>query len=194
MLRKLAGRTCQVPRSYLVGRWTRYTVKKEVIASGGFADIREGRLGKRVVAVRTIRMTREVDADAVHKVSDVVVRGFSNASYRIQTFCKECVLWMNIPHPNILQLIAVDIKPEINRFSMVSEMMTNGNIVDYIRAKRANRLCLVRLPFSPPRPNYRLYSQLRDVANGLQHLHGLGIVHGDLKGVNFDSLFQRGNE
>ena len=101
---------------------------------------------------------------------------------------------MNVPHPNILQLIAVDIKPEINRFSMVSEMMTNGNIVDYIRSKRANRLCLVRLPFSPQRPNYRLYSQLRDVANGLQHLHGLGIVHGDLKGVNFVSLFQRGNE
>ena len=74
MLRKLAGKTCQVPRSYLVGRWTRYTVKKEIIASGGFADIREGKLGKKVVAVRSIRVTREIDADAIHKVSDVAAR------------------------------------------------------------------------------------------------------------------------
>ena len=73
---------------------------------------------------------------------------------------------MNISHPNILQLIAVEIKSQINRFSMVSEIMANGNIVDYIRAEGANSLCLVRLPFSPPRPNYRLYSQLRDVAGG----------------------------
>jgi hypothetical protein len=65
-------------------------------------------------------------------------------AYRIQAFCKECVLWMNISHPNILQLLAVEIKPHRHKFSMISEMMTNGNIVEYIRVNKANRLRLVR--------------------------------------------------
>ena len=53
---------------------------------------------------------------------------------------------MNISHPNILQLLAVEIKHRAGDFSMISEMMTNGNILEYIGTKKANRLCLVR-PF-----------------------------------------------
>lgn len=68
VLRKLAGDTRQVPKSYRIGKWTSYTVKEGLVASGGFADIREGRLGKRVVAVKTIRMTREIDVGEIHKV------------------------------------------------------------------------------------------------------------------------------
>ena len=68
-----------------------------------------------------------------------------NKIYRIQAFCKECVLWMNVSHPNILQLIAVKIKPARTcGFSMISEFMTNGNILNYIRFHEANRLRLVR--------------------------------------------------
>ena len=51
---------------------------------------------------------------------------------------------MNISHPNILKLMAVEIKPETGKFSMISEMMTNGNILSYIHFKKANRLRLVR--------------------------------------------------
>jgi hypothetical protein len=51
---------------------------------------------------------------------------------------------MNISHPNILQLLAVKINPETGRFSTISKMMTNGNILDYIRVNKANRLRLVR--------------------------------------------------
>ena len=50
---------------------------------------------------------------------------------------------MNLSHPNTLQLLAVEIKPKIHKFSMISKMMTNGNILDYINAKKANRLHLV---------------------------------------------------
>ena len=53
---------------------------------------------------------------------------------------------MNISHPNILPLIAVKIKPESGKFSTISEMMKNGNISNYIKSKRANRIRLVR-PF-----------------------------------------------
>jgi len=51
---------------------------------------------------------------------------------------------MNISHPNILQLLAIEVKPQFNTFSMIAEMMSNGNITSYIRVNKANRLRLVR--------------------------------------------------
>ena len=47
---------------------------------------------------------------------------------------------------NVLSLIAVGIKPDTGEFSMISgsEMMTNGNIRDYISENRANRVRLVQ--------------------------------------------------
>ena len=47
-------------------------------------------------------------------------------------------------HPNVHQLIAVKIKPKVGKFSMVSEMMTNGSILKYINGRKANRIRLVR--------------------------------------------------
>ena len=46
---------------------------------------------------------------------------------------------MNISHPNILQLLAVEINPDAKRFSMISEMMTNGHIMTYISVEKADR-------------------------------------------------------
>ena len=63
--------------------------------------------------------------------------------YPIKRFCKKSIIWMNISHPNILRLIAVDIDPLTNKCSMISEMM-NGNIREYIRKNSANRHQLVR--------------------------------------------------
>jgi len=54
---------------------------------------------------------------------------------------------MTISHPHLLQLIAVDVDPRTGQCSMISEMMTNGNIKDYIRRNNPeNRLRLVRKP------------------------------------------------
>ena len=61
----------------------------------------------------------------------------------MQAFCKECVVWMNASHPNILPLFAVKIKSDAGEFSMISEMMKNGNILNYINAQRTNRIRLV---------------------------------------------------
>ena len=51
---------------------------------------------------------------------------------------------MSLSHPNILQLAAVEIKPDARKFSMISEMMKNGHVTEYISKKKANRICLVR--------------------------------------------------
>ena len=54
------------------------------------------------------------------------------------------MIWMNTSHPNILPLIAVEIKLNTSEFSMISEMMTNGDIRNYIRKNRTNKARLVR--------------------------------------------------
>jgi hypothetical protein len=51
---------------------------------------------------------------------------------------------MNARHPNVLELLAVNIDPQRRELSMISELMENGNIMDYIRENKANRIRLVR--------------------------------------------------
>lgn len=68
LLWELAGASSQVPKSYLVGKLTSYKVKGGVVASGRLADIREGELGDKVVAVKTIRMSEETKVEVIHKV------------------------------------------------------------------------------------------------------------------------------
>ena len=63
---------------------------------------------------------------------------------QFQDFCKESVLWMHTSHPNLLELIAINIDPQTGALSMISEMMDSGCIMNYIRVKEANRLRLVR--------------------------------------------------
>jgi len=55
---------------------------------------------------------------------------------------------MHISHPNLLELIAVNIDSQTGELSMISELMHGGTIMDFIRVKEANRLRLVRGP--PP--------------------------------------------
>ena len=68
---KLAGASRQVPKSYLIGKFTAligYKVGKEIIASGSFADIRKGTLNGMDVAVKTIRLSQGGDVAAAHQV------------------------------------------------------------------------------------------------------------------------------
>ena len=62
-----------------------------------------------------------------------------------QTFCKEVITWKSLCHPNVLPLLGVTMGKKL--FAMVSEWMVNGNINEFIEARRdANRLELVRFP------------------------------------------------
>lgn len=93
-----------------------------------------------------------------------VVTSNLNAIY--SGFCREVVAWKHLRHPNILPLLGVTINDD--QFAMVSEWMDNGNITEFVQKDYdANRIAL-----------------LADVANGLEYMHDLRIVHGDLKGAN----------
>ena len=73
---------------------------------------------------------------------------------------------------------------------MVSEWMLNGNINQFVAARRdANRFELVSPPFKFPCSALSLtivrLLQLTDVARGLDYMHSKGVAHGALKGVRF---------
>ena len=60
----------------------------------------------------------------------------------VQAFCKEFVTWKALRHPNVLPLVGVMVTED--RFAMVSEWMTNGNINQFVKARPdANRFELV---------------------------------------------------
>ena len=101
----------------------------------------------------------------------------------MQRFCKEVVLWNNLSHPNVFDLIGVPDTLEDGRFSMVSEWMTNGNIMEYVRKTAGNHLKLVGYNPVPPCQLLSIF-QLADTLEGLKYLHNANIVHGDLKGVS----------
>ena len=50
---------------------SRYQVSKDPFASGGFADIREGKLRGKAVAIKTIRTSLETKLDEVLEVCKV---------------------------------------------------------------------------------------------------------------------------
>ena len=52
-------------------------------------------------------------------------------------------MWKNLSHPNILDLIGVPDTLGDGKFSMVSEWMGNGNIVEYVCSNGGNHLRLV---------------------------------------------------
>lgn len=69
----------------------------------------------------------------------------------------------------------------------MSPWMENGNVLDYLRENHeANPVKLV----SRPRPHISCLTlaQLEESALGLQYLHEVGIVHGDLQGVRLPQI------
>ncbi|CAE6462405.1 unnamed protein product, partial [Rhizoctonia solani] len=77
---------------------------------------------------------------------------------------REIYSWSKLDHENVNKLLGITIFRE--RLGMVSEWMENGNLRQYIRRNNdVNRheLCI-------------------QIARGVSYLHGLNMVHGDLKG------------
>ena len=109
-------------------------------------------------------------------------------SHTVQHFCKEVAMWKNLSHANVLTLIGVPDTLEDGRFSMVSEWMANGNIIEYVHKNAGNYIKLVghnRIFLC----NLLSTFQLTDAAEGLKYLHKANIVHGDLKGVSLSVRF-----
>ncbi|KAJ7824952.1 kinase-like domain-containing protein [Mycena olivaceomarginata] len=124
------------------------------VAGGGFADIWTSHFHNETVSVKVMRVFETVDIETL-----------SNA------FRKEAIIWRQLAHPNLLPFFGI-FYLEINarRLCLVSPWMENGNIYKYLG--------------SNPAPGINRLTLVLDVAIGLEHLHSLKLVHGDLKAMN----------
>ncbi|KAJ6526937.1 hypothetical protein DFH09DRAFT_1187168 [Mycena vulgaris] len=105
-------------------------------------------------------------------VSVKVMRVYQEADVEelVKGFYREALIWRQLSHPNLLPFFGVYYLEDTKcRLGLVSPWMENGNIARYLKDNPAgiNRLTLVL-----------------DVALGLEHLHSLKLVHGDLKAIN----------
>ncbi|KAI0946587.1 hypothetical protein AcW1_010016 [Taiwanofungus camphoratus] len=86
----------------------------------------------------------------------------------LKSFCREALIWKYLEHPNIAALLGVNVSLFPQTLCMVSPWMKNGSIRDYLHVNlRVNRLEL-----------------LIDIAKGLEYLHRMSVIHGDIKGAN----------
>ncbi|KAF9645203.1 kinase-like protein [Thelephora ganbajun] len=135
-----------------------YVLRQELIHvgrfhyRGGSADVCNGEYLGFPVAIKRLRIN---EGDP----------GFDRIFKRL---CREIVCWKHLSHPNILPLLGVSVSADPQYFHILTEWMSNGNVIRYVRYNpEANRLKL-----------------LSEVTSGVTYLHELRIVHGDLKGAN----------
>ncbi|TFK53944.1 kinase-like protein [Heliocybe sulcata] len=133
----------------------------ESYTSGGSlaADIYKGKHGNREVSVKVMRSYDDVENRQMQEI-----------------FYREAVTWKHLKHDNIVPFSGVTTVQLYNTVDsqgapsqcMISDWMGLGNIREYLQhSPDANRLKLII-----------------DCIEGLQYLHKMGLVHGDLKGVN----------
>ncbi|KAF9646888.1 kinase-like protein [Thelephora ganbajun] len=150
-LRKTCGLYGILPTSYAV-TCTLSKPGKRPLASGGFADVwkfLDEDNHDHVFAVKSLRVCERDDTNEINK-----------------KYCKEVIVCKRANHPNILSIEGV--APKLFEFCMVSQWMTNGDILGYVtKHPGANRLEL-----------------LIGVTRGLNYLHNNEVIHGDLKSPN----------
>ncbi|CAE6443056.1 unnamed protein product [Rhizoctonia solani] len=84
-----------------------------------------------------------------------------------ETLLREVELWQGLRHPYVVQFFGASPKYSPNAF-IVSQYLANGNALMYLkRIPRADRAKLAR-----------------ETAVGMEYLHSMGIIHGDLKAAN----------
>ena len=142
-MRKLCGTFTILPSSFVLGP-TFDKREVEPFASGGFSDVYEATLNGRLVAIKTLNVSTSTDPGKAHRVSGLTPEAL-NWLFTLQNPklpVKEVVGWKWLQHENILPFVGVTLTPPL--FSIISERMENGNVMDFVKAHPDhNRLHLV---------------------------------------------------
>ncbi|CAE6454109.1 unnamed protein product [Rhizoctonia solani] len=124
-------------------------------ARGAFGDVRRASLRNgTAVAIKCLRFYTQAQDTGRHKLE--------------KKSLKEIRVWSFLDHENVLPLLGLCVVN--NELGMVSELMPNGNIQDYIRKN----------------PDANRYQLAIHICAGLVYLHEhpKHVVHGDLKALN----------
>ena len=112
-------------------------------ARGGFSEVYEATFEGRCVAVKALKIPYAESIESVRKVSGLFLspsKGLFTLDHKL--LVKEVVGWKWVRHENVLPFIGVSLNPPL--FSIISERMENGNIMNFIKAHpNYNRLRLV---------------------------------------------------
>ena len=116
---------------------------------GGFGEVFRYTNQGLEIAIKVLKIPSDRD---LRKMSSVSPSRFSlrlhvpvHLPQPIQRYYKEAITWKFLKHPNVLPLLGVPKNSLWSRFAMVSEWMTNGTIVQFVKARvDVNRFELVR--------------------------------------------------
>ncbi|KAG8785269.1 hypothetical protein FRC12_017792 [Ceratobasidium sp. 428] len=127
------------------------------IAFSACNDIWKGRLlgGGELVVIKCSRICTDSNIQAKLTKLQRVVREAHAA-----------LLLSNIQHPNVMELLGV--ARFKGRIALVSPWMSNGTLMAYVLRKL----------------NVDCWELSQQVADGLSTIHGMGVLHGDLKAAN----------
>ncbi|KDQ58902.1 hypothetical protein JAAARDRAFT_127431, partial [Jaapia argillacea MUCL 33604] len=87
----------------------------------------------------------------------------------LQALLREVILWTNLSNPYILPCLGVS-HLFLNHVTIVSPWLEHRDVLAYMRKTKLSSKEVDRL--------------LEKVAQGLNYLHGEGVLHGDLRGAN----------
>ncbi|KAF8597017.1 kinase-like protein [Ceratobasidium sp. AG-I] len=153
---------CQdVTQGLDISRFTNFPV-----SGGGFGDVYDG-----------------IMADGT-RVAAKCIRVFQNSSDKsLKRAAREIYAWSHCKHKNILPLVGF--ARFRNQIAMVSPWMENGPLPQYLqRCPHINRYQMVNTKVTPDIDTKIEFSQCVQVTSGLEYLHSVKMVHGDLKGCN----------
>ncbi|EMD41266.1 hypothetical protein CERSUDRAFT_39571, partial [Gelatoporia subvermispora B] len=83
-----------------------------------------------------------------------------------QLLFQEAVVWKYLRHPNITPFVGIN--TTYASLVLICDYMDGGNVVEYLKREPCSNRIQLTL----------------DIAQALGYLHGMQIVHGDLKGLN----------
>ena len=89
------------------------------------------------------------------------------------------MVWKHVSHPNVVPFKGTTLEP----LRLVADWMPGGELRDYVKKNRDINLVRLVGPSlnfnTTPHPS----AQLLGIAEGLDHIHSRGVIHGDLRGV-----------
>lgn len=160
LLVKLATASQKWPTSLLIAG-IRTNELRDPIKMGGFADVFLGHHKGKRVAIKRLRITSESDRTLLYS-----------------KLCKEALVWRQLQHPNIVPFRGVDQRTfqRTHHICIVSEWMDKGSLRDLLKEDTD--------VIQQHRNKW-----LHDICSGLDYLHSLKVVHGDLNDVCRTAFF-----
>ncbi|KAJ8077726.1 hypothetical protein PM082_002159 [Marasmius tenuissimus] len=130
---------------------------KAPIAAGGFGDVWKGKIADQLVCLKVARVYENSDIQTLAK-----------------DYMQEAIVWKQLKHPNLLPFVGIYLLnegPEL--LCLISPWMEHGDLMSFLKKGHKDLI-----------NGINRMSLASDVASGLAHLHGMKIVHSDLKGAN----------